>query len=1022
MNRAWVLTACAAAFLYSCADPGSGQSTDLGALPADAVADAPPGEDVATQDTTLGDTSDTLDVKFPDGDAGSADAVTDVATPVDTVSDGDGGSDGDSAAHPDADVSPPLDTGDETDTGGGPKPNTLPFLISEDEFFSFCAADAEPLQCKFVLTRFQDSVGGEAHWMNPAFYALHDEWYWFALLNGEAIPGYPVEPVQGLSFATIQEVVAWAAQQQTLPLGLSWYGDRLYSSKFYSDSFGAARFFGLGSLLHFDANPDRVLPDELWLFDLEFVDKISEAQLAVFFSRIEDVLPPSIAANVKWLVRSSSQEALAEVIEAGGGPYADRIVRYEQLVVKGEAIGYNPGITAGTVRVVPKGAGGGSYAASEIVVLPDVPDYLPPVAGIVTAVPQTPLAHLNLLAKSRGTPNAYVAGIVDHPGVNEWDKWDAPVILKVSETGVLWHPITKAQFDTWKSMKVVKQFEIPPIDLTKAPLSVDLGQAGLAAVSGLVPLCGGKASGMLAFNDMPDLDRPDLPLCVTIKAFAEHMESIAPTVQALLMDPEFVSDPLVRFVALEGPKEFLDQHPNAQSATWLASFKASHDAGTLLGSVLAKEGVKGMVRSKAIAAATLQAITTTLQARYGSFAYTQGLRFRSSSTAEDVPGFNGAGLYDSNTGFLEPLKQSDSNDKKKSVQWAILKTWASYWTYEAFEERNAAGIKHLSGNMGLLVHARFDDDLEMSNGVVTTYLARSQYGDSFRMVVNVQKGALSVTNPEPGNPAKPEIDVVESWGGAPKITRVQASTVADPGELLLDDARLLWMYDRLRVLTDAWLDTANEPLPGAQQSFSQVLDLEFRHMAVGWPALASGQKNPERFVFKQVRTLDETQPVPAAIEALPVPRDVIGKSVMVQRRTCTTPWFQLETVEVYTDPAKGWAFDYSKEPFNVYVTWNFTKAIAGFTTPVGSPITLLHTDFTLQAHPFMHHGPWDLYLELSPAAAAIAGFDAFQMYVWGDWDVTSGAKYFGDSVGSCSVTDLLVSPSAYLESLLPAAQ
>lgn len=1008
MKTSWLLAVCVAALAMGCTDPADSTS-DLGATP-DGFADVSV-EDGAAPTDTAGDAGGGLDVLHRQDIA--PDAAQDSWEPIDIG--GDLGVPEDVALDTDA----LQDAGADVDAVSPPTEPTLPYFVSESEILWYCASESQPDQCKFVLTRFQDALGGEAHWMNPTFYTLHDEWYWFRLLNGDAISGYSVEPVQGLEFSTVQEVIDWAKQQTVLPLGLSWYGERLYSSKFYADSFGESRFFGVGSLLHFDANPERVLPEELWLFDLEFVDKLTEKQLAAFFGRLSEVLPPSVASQLKWLVRSSGQEILAQSIEAAGGPLAGRIVRYEQLVVKGDEVGYNPGITAGTVRVVPKGAGGGSYSASEIVVLSEVPDYLPPVAGIVTAVPQTPLAHLNLLAKSRGTPNAYVAGIESHPGVLEWDKWDAPVILKVMDDGVLWHPITKPEYDTWKSMKVQKTFEIPPIDLTNAPLTVDLGQGGVGAVEGLVPLCGGKASGVLAFNDLPDLDRPDLPLCLTIRAYAEHMESLEPTIQAVLEDPEFATDALVRFVVLEGPKEFLAQHPGVQSAAWLASFKASHDGTTLLGSVLAKEGVKGLVRSKAIKPSTLQAITATLQARYATFADSQGLRFRSSSTAEDVPGFNGAGLYDSNTGYLKPLLQTDPDEKKKSIQWAILKTWASYWTYEAFEERQAAGIEHLSGDMGLLIHARFDDDLEVSNGVITTYLARGQYGDTFRMVVNVQKGALSVTNPEPGNPAKPEIDVVEDWGSGPKITRVQASTEAEPGELLLDDGRLLWMFGHMRVLTALWLDTANGSLPGAQQSLSQVLDLEFRHMAPGWPALASGQVHPERFVFKQVRTLDETQPVPPAIEVLPVPRDVIGKSMKVQRRTCTTGWFTLETVEVYTDPAKSWAFDYSKEPFNGYVKWTLTKPIPGFTTPVGVPLTLLHTDFALQAHPFMHHGPWDLYLELKPSAASTVGFDTFTMYVWGDWTVTAGSAYFGDAQGSCAVKDLLISPAAYLESLLP---
>src|SRR4051812_33286068 len=45
---------------------------------------------------------------------------------------------------------------------------------------------------------------------------------------------------------------------------------------------------------------------------------------------------------------------------------------------------------------------------NEILVLTEVPVNLPPVAGIITTKPSTPLSHINLLAKGWGIPNAYV--------------------------------------------------------------------------------------------------------------------------------------------------------------------------------------------------------------------------------------------------------------------------------------------------------------------------------------------------------------------------------------------------------------------------------------------------------------------------------------------------------------------------------------------------------------------------------------------------------------------------------------
>lgn len=54
---------------------------------------------------------------------------------------------------------------------------------------------------------------------------------------------------------------------------------------------------------------------------------------------------------------------------------------------------------------------------------------------------------------------------------------------------------------------------------------------------------------------------------------------------------------------------------------------------------------------------------------------------------EDIEGLNGAGLYDSNTGYLNAAAQPDPDDQKQTLEWALKKTWASYWSAEALSLR-----------------------------------------------------------------------------------------------------------------------------------------------------------------------------------------------------------------------------------------------------------------------------------------------------------------------------------------------
>jgi len=110
-------------------------------------------------------------------------------------------------------------------------------------------------------------------------------------------------------------------------------------------------------------------------------------------------------------------------------------------------------------------------------------------------------------------------------------------------------------------------------------------------------------------------------------------------------------------------------------------------------------------------------------------------RFRSSTNAEDISGFNGAGLYDSKTGIL--------NDSSKSIENAIKEVWASTFTYRAYNERSIFNIEESSVCMGILVHRSFPE--ETANGVaITKNLYRTEFPG---FVVNVQIGEISVVEP-----------------------------------------------------------------------------------------------------------------------------------------------------------------------------------------------------------------------------------------------------------------------------------
>lgn len=118
------------------------------------------------------------------------------------------------------------------------------------------------------------------------------------------------------------------------------------------------------------------------------------------------------------------------------------------------------------------------------------------------------------------------------------------------------------------------------------------------------------------------------------------------------------------------------------------------------------------------------------------------MRFRSSTNAEDLDGFTGAGLYTSKSG--------QPGDPEAPVLDAVRRVWASVWRFRAFEEREYRNIDHLAVGMGLLVHRSFPD--EDANGVALTNNPFDQEaGIDPAFYVNVQLGEESVVQPEPGD-------------------------------------------------------------------------------------------------------------------------------------------------------------------------------------------------------------------------------------------------------------------------------
>lgn len=828
---------------------------------------------------------------------------------------------------------------------------TTPELSSSAAFDQLAATGVGGQQVvKFSITDFFGEPNIE--WLDSTFYELHDEWFWFRLLNGSSIPGLDVEPVSiedAPQLDSIDAAYEWAEQRSDrLPLGLRFTAlGRLYSSTFYNLALDDPddRQLALGSVIRTSSEPPR------WLLELEYRDAPTPAHIERYLDIISTTLPSSVAEQLLWVPRSREQELTAELMEADGLPYGDRTIRFDDLVEPGDVEVYASGVAAGRLLLVTDD---GRYSLSDagpndIVVVQRTPDALPPGNGLITGTPQTPLAHVNVLALNRGIPNAFLGGLVDNVELSQLGRVRAPVAIQAiaqsDGPGLLdIRALTEAEFSEWNTRQQGGRISVPPLDWTSLPLTYDLDELSARAgptgitertLTQIRPSIGGKAAGFLGLIE-PNRNSnvvtvPDRPLAITVKPYFEHIAPLAETIEAMLRSSTFNNSSRARFLVLEGSDDFAKAFDSNLDMAFVSDFERDETA-TVLGEIVAAGGLKQMIRDIPIAPETLASLDTILRDQFNAFDTAQGLRFRSSSSVEDIEGFNGAGLYSSNTGYLYPTTLPDPDDHKRTVERALTRTWSSYWNIEALEERRYENVNHISGGMAVLVHARFDDPLEISNGVATFTLLPDVSPDAAVMRLNVQAGDTSVTNPESGADGEPgpAPEIVElrqiRESESIRIDRVATSTLTN-AEVLSDKA-LVDVWEQLSAVTVVWRDRINAELPESQQISTLTLDFEFREMDPAWPAGGIDKLTP-RIVVKQARTLEPgLRALPSTVIELDVPRDVLARSTRVDRVSCPssdgTPDADVR-IEITTDALAVVDFGFADTPLTLSISGNPTR-------------------------------------------------------------------------------------------------
>jgi hypothetical protein len=393
----------------------------------------------------------------------------------------------------------------------------------------------------------------------------------------------------------------------------------------------------------------------------------------------------------------------------------------------------------------------------DVVIYQALPNEMPRVAGIITTVEQTPLAHVNLRAVQDKIPNAYVKDVLNDDRVEAL--LGRYVKYTVTADGFTLEPATQQAVEQHHASARPANEQIPERDLTVTEIAAlsDIDAADWKAF-------GVKAANVAALRRM-DLDNVVVPdgYAVPFSFYDEFMTSnrLYDRVKSLLADPSFRRDPDVQDRELE----------------------------TLRKAILDGEMPTSLAKK-----------LVDVQQRFGDNA---SIRCRSSTNNEDLPNFNGAGLYNSKT------QRPEEGPLTKCIQ----QVYASVWNLRAFLERDFYRVDHLKTAMGVLLHPNASG--EQVNGVAVS--TDPIYETPGAYYVNAQRGEDLVTNPTAQS--VPEALLLHDEGSVSVLSR---SNLIAPGQRLLSDEQTAALRSALATIQTEFAKRYN---PGDNKF---AMEIEFK--------------------------------------------------------------------------------------------------------------------------------------------------------------------------------------------------
>lgn len=389
-------------------------------------------------------------------------------------------------------------------------------------------------------------------------------------------------------------------------------------------------------------------PLKRWTFEFWEGDLIPADQIQLAYETINQTFFAPVAFKPNSLRQDEATRELAGM---------QRVLQSD-IAKEQEYQALNVAKGLGRIHIIPKLDDHVEIGSNEILVLDEVPVNLPPVAGIITSQPSTPLSHINLLAKGWGIPNAYIKNAKEL--LKQYDGWWVSF-----ETLREKYTIKRADMN---QLREYQRRQAERLDVMKPRYNL--------AETRLLSLARQRSRSSLAFGgksaNLGEVLNARLPGIVVPNGFTipfyyydefVKRNKLDDVIFGLLNDQKFVHDPAYR------REKLVQLRQTIEAAEFDPRLK--------------------------------QLVLQKVASEYAG----KGLFVRSSSNSEDLPNFSGAGLY-----TTVPNVRGD-----QQLIDAIRKVWASLWNFEAYEARERAGVDHSKIFMAVLLQEGINSE---SSGVM----------------------------------------------------------------------------------------------------------------------------------------------------------------------------------------------------------------------------------------------------------------------------------------------------------------